>query len=59
MKSWQKEIVKTISTLEHLTRLNKTLLLLTKIENNQFLEKENLSLASIVNNSMEVFKEII
>ncbi|MCK9320655.1 MAG: HAMP domain-containing histidine kinase [Bacteroidales bacterium] len=52
------EIVKTISTLEHLTRLNKTLLLLTKIENNQFLEKENLSLASIVNNSMEVFKEI-
>lgn len=52
------EIVKTISTLEHLTRLNKTLLLLTKIENNQFLEKENLSFASIVNNSMEVFKEI-
>ncbi len=52
------EIVKTISTLEHLTRLNKTLLLLTKIENNQFLEKENLSLASIVNNSMEVFNEI-
>ncbi|MDD4067521.1 MAG: HAMP domain-containing sensor histidine kinase [Bacteroidales bacterium] len=52
------EIVKTISTLELLTRLNKTLLLLTKIENNQFLEKENLSLASIVNNSMEVFEEI-
>lgn len=52
------EIVKTISTLEHLTRLNKTLLLLTKIENNQFLETENLSLASIVNNSIDVFKEI-
>ena len=52
------EIIKTISSLEQLTRLNKTLLLLTKIENNQFLEKENLSLKAIIDKILEVFKDV-
>lgn len=52
------EIIKTISSLEHLTRLNKTLLLLTKIENNQFLEKENFSLKAIIDKILEVFKDV-
>ncbi len=52
------EIIKTISSLEQLTRLNKTLLLLTKIENNQFLEKENLSLKAIIDKILEVLKDV-
>lgn len=52
------QIIKTITSLEHLTRLNKTLLLLTKIENNQFLEKEDISIKNIIDKSIDVFNEV-
>ncbi len=42
---------------QRLTRLNKTLLLLTKIENNQFAEKEEVALHEMVKNILVQFEE--
>lgn len=42
-----------------LTRLNKTLLLLTRIENNQFTEKERIPIHEIVEKSITNYSEII
>lgn len=57
-KELAEEIIKTIHSLEHLTRLNKTLLLLTKIENKQFVEKEYISVENIIKRSLETFAEV-
>ena len=46
-----------IQTLERLTRLNKSLLLLSKIENRQFEETENISLNKIFFNLKEEFSD--
>lgn len=44
------ELFKMQRTLGHIVRLNKTLLLLTKIENGQFPESTNIDLAFIIKN---------
>ncbi len=44
-------------TLEYLTKLNKTLLLLSKIDNNQFFEKSDIELNSIILNFLQDYKE--
>ncbi len=52
------EIVQTlINSTQRLTRLNKTLLLLSKIENLQFLEKERVPLKSLVEEILLNFEE--
>ncbi len=54
----QSEIVQTlINTTQRLTRLNKTLLLLSKIENLQFLEKESVPLKPLVEEILLNFEE--
>ncbi len=52
------EIVKTQQTIDYMTRLNKTLLLLSKIENNQFVEKEMVDFSSMLESLISDFKEI-
>lgn len=52
------EVIKVIQTLESITRLNKSLLLLSKIENNQFVEKETLCINTIVKNLLTDFEEV-
>lgn len=54
----QSEIVQTlINSTQRLARLNKTLLLLSKIENQQFLEKESVLLKPLVKEIMINFEE--
>ena len=54
----QSEIVQTlINSTQRLARLNKTLLLLSKIENQQFLEKENIFLNPLVTEILSYFDE--
>ncbi len=54
----QSEIVQTlINSTQRLARLNKTLLLLSKIENQQFLEKENVNLKVLVTEILSYFEE--
>lgn len=51
------EVIKVIQTLESITRLNKSLLLLSKIENHQFIEKEPVCINTIVKNLLTDFEE--
>ncbi|MGL5731997.1 MAG: sensor histidine kinase [Bacteroidales bacterium] len=51
------EVIKVIQTLDSITRLNKSLLLLSKIENHQFIEKESLCINTIVKNLLTDFEE--
>ncbi len=44
---------------QRLSKLNKTLLLLSKIENQQFKEKETLFINSIINKHLEIFEDFI
>ena len=54
----QSEIVQTlINSTQRLARLNKTLLLLSKIENQQFLEKEKVDLKPLVREILTNFEE--
>ncbi|MFN8356230.1 MAG: HAMP domain-containing sensor histidine kinase [Spirosomataceae bacterium] len=56
----QLEILSTISLpLSRITRINKNLLLLAKIENNQFTKKESLELTEIVNETIELLDDYI
>ena len=48
-----------ISAVHRLSRLNKELLLLTKIENNQFIASETISLEKIIREKLAEFQEII
>jgi signal transduction histidine kinase len=50
-------IAQVIQTLERLTRLNKSLLLLSKIENRQFSETENVSVNEVVNKLADEFSD--
>ncbi len=52
------EIAKTLQTLEHITRLNKSLLLLSKIDNHQFLEGKELILNTLLTRQLEDYREV-
>lgn len=54
-----KEIFQTIETLERLTRLNKSLLLLSKIENKQFLNEEQVDFNELVRKVLDDFRDQI
>jgi len=51
-------ISQVIRSLERLSRLNKTLLLLTKIENNQFLKVTEVNFNELVQHSLEEFQDL-
>jgi signal transduction histidine kinase len=53
------EIFQTIETLERLTRLNKSLLLLSKIENKQFLNEEEVHFNELIREVLEDFQDQI
>jgi len=44
---------------QRLSKLNKTLLLLSKIENQQFKEKENILINDVINKHLEIFEDFI
>lgn len=52
------ELIKTHQTLIHLTRLNKSLLLLFKIDNNQFIEETTVSFRQLVGKYLDDYKEV-
>ena len=52
------EIEKTLDTLGYISRLNKSLLLLTKIDNHQFKEDAEIEINQVVNQSLENLGEI-
>lgn len=52
------ELFKMQRTLSHVVRLNRTLLLLTKIENGQFPESTDVDIAQIVNEQLPLYDEI-
>lgn len=56
------EILKTLQTLDHLSRLNKTLLLLTKIENRQFPSSTEVNInrlaADLAGNFAEIYEHL-
>ena len=52
------EIVKTYQTLEYVSKLNKTLLLLSKIDNSQFGDVESLCLNDILRRYMDDYQEV-
>lgn len=52
------EIGKTYNTLGYIAKLNKTLMLLFKIDNRQFTEKQEVELNRIVNDYVQDYKEI-
>ena len=52
------ELAKTHHTLEHITKLNKSLLLLSKIENEQFPETRPVCLNDILTRYLEDYKEV-
>lgn len=52
------ELSKTLRTLEQITRLNKTLLLLSKIENRQFPGTHHIELNSIIKKNINDYQEV-
>lgn len=52
------EIEKTLSTLSYISRLNKSLLMLSKIENHQFKEDTQIDINQVVHQSLETISEI-
>lgn len=50
-------IQKSMDSLQKLSQLNKSLLLLTKIENNQFSETVEVNLSNVVKNLLEVYQD--
>lgn len=52
------ELMKTHQTLEHITKLNKSLLLLSKIDNGQFTETVALELNELLKQYMDDYKEV-
>lgn len=51
------KIFTTLTTLRKMTKMNKSLLLLSKIENNQFNNIENININTIIKEKIELFKE--
>ena len=52
------EIAKTHQTLENITRMNKSLLLLCKIENGQYADVKDISVNSMIHQYIDVFSEV-
>lgn len=52
------EILKTYQTLEYVSKLNKSLLLLTKIDNSQFTEVKLICLNDIINRYLDDYREV-
>ena len=52
------ELTKMRQSLHRLSRLNRTLLLISKIENAQFNEKHDVDIAELIENELEIYKEI-
>ena len=52
------EILKVQNTIDYMRRLNKTLLLLSQIDNHQFIDKDRVNLNEIVSNVVYDFKDI-
>lgn len=52
------ELIKTHQTLEHITKLNKSLLLLSKIDNGQFNEIKNIELNEVLKQYLEDYREV-
>jgi len=52
------ELVRMKRDVSHIARLNKTLLLLTKIDNGQFPETDDVDLKALTEEQMNIFKEI-
>lgn len=52
------EVLKTLKTLEYLSRLNKSLLFLTKIDNRQFIEQSELNIGKVLGKCMEDYTEV-
>ncbi|WP_298647127.1 HAMP domain-containing sensor histidine kinase [uncultured Proteiniphilum sp.] len=57
-KTQLEELSKTLRTLEYITRLNKTLLLLSKIENRQFSGTHEIELNSIIKKNIRDYEEV-
>lgn len=57
-ESQLEELLKTHQTLERITRLNKSLLLLSKIDNRQFAETKDMTLNPILKQYLGDFKEV-
>ena len=56
-KSIHEQLSKIEAPLSKLSRINKNLLLLAKVENFQFEETENISLGNVIQDSMELFED--
>lgn len=52
------ELIKTHQTLEHITKLNKSLLLLSKIDNGQFAEAKEMELNTLLKRYITDYKEV-
>lgn len=52
------ELTKMRQSLHRLSRLNRTLLLISKIENAQFNEKRDVNIVELINNELEIYNEI-
>ena len=52
------ELLKTHQTLDHVTKLNKSLLLLSKIENSQFSDIKEVELNSVLKQYLDDYKEV-
>ena len=52
------ELMKTQQTLSELSRLNKSLLLLSKIENNQFIEQTDVCMNELVHHFVEMYADV-
>ena len=52
------ELSKMRQSISRLVRLNRTLLLLSKIDNGHFLDRSNVNIVSVIENELEVYKEI-
>lgn len=57
-ESQLEELLKTLQSLEQITRLNKTLLLLSKIENRQFPGTHEIELNSTIKKNIEDYQEV-
>lgn len=57
-ESQLEELMKTHQTLEHITKLNKSLLLLSKIDNGQFAETVELELNELLKQYLDDYKEV-
>ena len=56
-KEQMQKVFTTLTTLRKMTKMNKSLLLLSKIENNQFNNIERVNINQIIKEKIEIFKE--